>query len=239
MQTSPPLSPLAQTSSPMSADSLPINPQAFSRALESLPLANLYAKAAELQNSTVHLLRSNRELKIYSDSVAHAGSSNGNAAAGGRPVGGGHGAENENGDGGRTVRDEGDKDCLDAISENEEVIKRMEERIELVREEVERRGARWVAVLDEEAGGEGDGDGGAAEANRGRGAEAMGNGMVNGHETEDGGHNVNGGGSEVRNGHPTSQDLPGQPGGRLTDEELQRQLTQRLGDYENEDGVHL
>src|SRR5436853_5219876 len=39
-----------------------------------------------------------------------------------------------------------DADCVEAIQENEIVIKRMEERIQLVRIEVERRGASWREV---------------------------------------------------------------------------------------------
>ena len=38
----------------------------------------------------------------------------------------------------------GDKDCAEAITENEEVIRRMEERISLLRIEVEGRGMKWV-----------------------------------------------------------------------------------------------
>ena len=38
----------------------------------------------------------------------------------------------------------GDKDCAEAIMENEEVIRRMEERISLLRMEVEGRGMKWV-----------------------------------------------------------------------------------------------
>jgi len=38
----------------------------------------------------------------------------------------------------------GDKDCTEAIIENEEVIRRMEERISLLRIEVEGRGMKWV-----------------------------------------------------------------------------------------------
>ena len=39
--------------------------------------------------------------------------------------------------------DDGDQDCTDAISENNEVIERMEIRIKLLRDEVENRGFRW------------------------------------------------------------------------------------------------
>ncbi|KAI9845768.1 MAG: hypothetical protein M1838_001555 [Thelocarpon superellum] len=39
---------------------------------------------------------------------------------------------------------DGDVDCADALRENDEVIKRMEVRIDLLRQEVERRGYRWA-----------------------------------------------------------------------------------------------
>ncbi|KAL8902739.1 MAG: hypothetical protein Q9207_004414 [Kuettlingeria erythrocarpa] len=39
--------------------------------------------------------------------------------------------------------DDGDRDCADAIRENEDVIARMEARITLLRNEVENRGFRW------------------------------------------------------------------------------------------------
>jgi len=38
----------------------------------------------------------------------------------------------------------GDRDCAEAVMENEEVIRRMEERISLLRIEVEGRGMKWV-----------------------------------------------------------------------------------------------
>ncbi|CAK4033983.1 Hypothetical predicted protein [Lecanosticta acicola] len=39
--------------------------------------------------------------------------------------------------------DEGDRDCVEAIEENDVVIKRHEERIELLKVEAERRGLAW------------------------------------------------------------------------------------------------
>ncbi|KAI5310751.1 hypothetical protein KEM55_002620 [Ascosphaera atra] len=47
----------------------------------------------------------------------------------------------------------GDKDLEEAVSENEGVIKRMEERVELCRAELEVRGEKWIDDLlkDEEA----------------------------------------------------------------------------------------
>lgn len=49
----------------MSANAVPINPAAFAEALTSLPLASLYAKGAEIQNSIAHLQRSNEELQQF------------------------------------------------------------------------------------------------------------------------------------------------------------------------------
>lgn len=44
----------------------------------------------------------------------------------------------------REFADGGDAECADAMRENEEVIARMQERIALVRQEVEGRGMRWA-----------------------------------------------------------------------------------------------
>lgn len=95
--------------------------------------------------------------------------------------------------------EEGDQDCKEAMFENLTVIGRINERIELLREEVERRGMPWVNGDGEEA----------------RGKEDT---RVNG--AEDG-----------RNGSARN--------GRLTDEELRRQLEAQMGEEEEEDGVHL
>ncbi|KAF1970319.1 hypothetical protein BU23DRAFT_214328 [Bimuria novae-zelandiae CBS 107.79] len=83
----------------MSSESLPISPERFAKALESLSVSSLHAKAAELRNSITHLEKSNAELEEY-------------------------------------VRQEQDKDLYEAILENRDVIRRMEERIELVKKEV-------------------------------------------------------------------------------------------------------
>lgn len=83
-----------------------ITPEAFALAITDLPLENIYAKTAELQNSISHLLDSNVQMKPFAD--------------------------------------EGDTICRDAIRENDEVIKRLEERIKLCQTEVERRGQIWM-----------------------------------------------------------------------------------------------
>ncbi len=50
----------------------------------------------------------------------------------------------------RPFSEEGDQDCTDAIHENKEVIERMQERIRLLRVEVERRGLRWSDDAEDE-----------------------------------------------------------------------------------------
>ena len=94
--------------------------------------------------------------------------------------------------------------------ENLSVIGRMNERIGLLRAEVERRGLRWseAEVEDHE--------------------HAKTNGVVNGD-----GQPVNGLAS-------AGTSAPRAPSGRLTDEELRRQLeAQMSGMDEEDDGVHL
>ncbi|KAI5369155.1 putative translation machinery-associated protein [Septoria linicola] len=100
--------------------------------------------------------------------------------------------------------DEGDEVCKEAIAENDVVMERMLERVELCRVEVERRGMRWTGHV-QEAGGEEGKINGVVEVNGNRGSGA----------------------AETR------------PSGRLTDEELRRQLEAQMGDDEEDDGVHL
>jgi hypothetical protein len=81
----------------------------------------------------------------------------------------------------------GDIDCVAAIRENQDVIGRMNDRIELVKREVERRGQKW-------------------------------------HEAE-------------VNGKPDGEVTAG---GTINDEDLQRQMEERMAqDDDAEDGVHL
>lgn len=161
----------------MSADALPISPARFAEALTSLPLGNLFLKAAELRNSIAHLQSSNDQLKPYAD--------------------------------------EGDRDCAEAITENVEVIGRMEERIRLLKAEVEGRGAKW----DEDA------DVG-----------------TNGKKEEEGGDEDEDDEMEEVNGHVETNGTGTTERPRLTDEELARRLRERMdedmGDDDN-DGVHL
>lgn len=102
--------------------------------------------------------------------------------------------------------EEGDDDCREAMFENLSVIGRINQRIRLLREEVEKRGMRWSEGEVEDA-------------------EMNGEKIVNG--------DTNG----TANG---TNAAPRQPSGRLTDEELRRQLAAQMGDDDDEeDGVHL
>ncbi|KAL4877203.1 hypothetical protein BJY04DRAFT_198754 [Aspergillus karnatakaensis] len=98
----------------MSLETLPITPAAFAEAIKELTLPVLYAKVAELQNSIVHLRRSNQELHTF---VAES-------------------CDNET-----------DKQEIEGyISENEDVLKAMGERIQLCKAEVEERGQTWIEL---------------------------------------------------------------------------------------------
>ncbi|KAJ9493799.1 hypothetical protein H2202_010727 [Exophiala xenobiotica] len=165
-------------SSNMSADSTPISAQQFALAIQDLPIENIYSKAHEIRNSISHLERSNQQLQSYIDSIKTDSSLL------------------------EATRQEGDKDCSDAIHENAVVINRQQERMELLKQEVERRGGRW-------------------------------------HEA-DNGAKVNGSpeGSAPNGEAPaTSRGT----GGRLTDEELRRQMMERIVEDDNneDEGMHL
>lgn len=51
----------------MSSGAAPISPTRFAAALESLPLENLHAKAAELRNSIAHLKHSNEQMLPFAE----------------------------------------------------------------------------------------------------------------------------------------------------------------------------
>lgn len=109
----------------MSADSVPITPARFAAALKDLPLSSLHLKLAELRNSIVHLDYSNEQLRPYAEGKATVMSTTTTTSQPQQPP------------------YPPDQDCIDAIRENEEVIERMQERIRLVRVEVEARGLNW------------------------------------------------------------------------------------------------
>ncbi|ETN41892.1 uncharacterized protein HMPREF1541_03831 [Cyphellophora europaea CBS 101466] len=104
----------------MTANIPPISPSRFALALQDLPLENLYAKAREIDNSIAHLRRSNAQLQEFSDSI-----------------------RSDETISGETREEVGDRECLEAIRENEEVIERQRERVGLLKAEVERRGRTW------------------------------------------------------------------------------------------------
>jgi hypothetical protein len=102
--------------------------------------------------------------------------------------------------------DEGDEVCKEAIAENDVVISRTQERIQLCKAEVEGRGLVWTGHADKsEVNGDADG-------------------VVNG--------------DAAQGGDATAGNSSRASSGRLTDEELRRQLESQLED-DGDDGVHL
>lgn len=114
---------------------------------------------------------------------------------------------------------EGDKDCYEAMIENEEVIERMEHRIEMLKAEVEARGLRWIEEHEKP---QENGAGEDEDTHMEDAEEAHANG------TE---------GETTTTAAPTTTNAPA-ASGRLTDEDLQRLLAERIGD-DDEEGVHL
>lgn len=108
--------------------------------------------------------------------------------------------------------EEGDQDCKDAMFENLGVIGRMNQRIQLIKSEVQRRGIRWTEGELEDAA---------------AGKESATN-MVNGN-----GQLVNG-----NSVHTPAAATQLAQSGSLSDEELRRRLEQQMSEAE-EDGVHL
>ncbi|RYP92465.1 hypothetical protein DL770_001411 [Monosporascus sp. CRB-9-2] len=200
----------------MSADSQPISPARFAEALKDLPASSLALKVLELRNSIAFLDYSNAELKPFAEGTVTAldVDSNSQQQQAGRP----------------------DQDCIDAIAENEVVITRMQERIELVRAEVESRGLDW-----REFQGKPEEDAAAAQASNGTGtsesrAAAAGNlaNGVNEHASgEESGQNA-----AWRDGTFQAGTIQG-----ASDVELLQQLMDRMprdnDDDDPEGGMHL
>lgn len=217
----------------------PISPTRFAAALKDLSLSMLHLKVLELRNSIAHLDYSNEQLRPFADGTAPPTS-----VASGTPP-------------------QPDQDCADAIAENEGVIARMQERIQLIRAEVEERGCSWAEFQSKE---EVEEEQEAARRRRERGEAGLVNGAsgrdgaVNGEGTRDGG-GASGNGESGRTTHSAWTDgtfqtgtisngevrmdaVPGREaggGGSLTDEELRRRLEEQMGSLEEEDeeGVHL
>ncbi|KAH0419746.1 hypothetical protein CcaCcLH18_14303 [Colletotrichum camelliae] len=226
-----------------SADTAPISPTRFAAALKDLSLPTLHLKVLEIRNSILHLQYSNAQLKPFAEGAATTLDAATDAAAG-RP----------------------DPDCVEAIRENEAVIARMEERVAIIRAEVEERGHSWNEFRSkEEVDAEGDTK---QEATNGTGVNGTTtaaattatatNGLAAAREQEE--RTANGAGAAAPSAHPAWLDgtfqtgtirngeiqLDAQPGqrangtgGRLTDEELRRAMEEQmrgLGQDDDEDG---
>jgi hypothetical protein len=237
-QTRPPLQPEACHLSPnhqdttftfkMSSEALPINPARFASALKDLPLETLHFKGAEIRNSIAHLDYSNEQLKPFADGT--------DPSCNGTP----------------------DQDCIDAIRENEVVIGRMQERIALLRAEVEGRGSSWLEFVSaEELAESGEKTEGGRELVNGTGQEgedtevegrssAWSDGtfqtgrIVNGEVVMDGQSN------NVLNGTATGDSTRGGmatngTGGTMNDDALRRAMEERMREMaqDDEDGMHL
>lgn len=119
-----------------------------------------------------------------------------------------------------------DPDCKQAVTENLEVIQRMENRVLMLKQEVEGRGLRWVEGDDYKEG----------MLEPGEGV------VVNGANGQTSGVNgtARGGGAHQLAAAAASASAPS---GRLTDEQLARLLAERMGEPddndEEEEGVHL
>jgi hypothetical protein len=213
----------------MASQTTPITPTAFAAALKELSLPLLHLKVLELRNSIAHLDYSNEELRPFAEGTQAVLSAS---------------------------TPQPDQDCIDAIAENETVIARMLERIELIKAEVEERGCSWTEFQSKE-------EVEAEERRRGEGLE--GTGLVNGVDGHtDGGNEEEEGrnpwrdgtfqtgtisngivsmdevaGSRLRGG---SRAAAAAGGGSLTDEELRRRLEEQMGrleDGDEEGGMHL
>jgi len=207
----------------MSADSLPIAPARFAEAIKDLSLASLHLKVLELRNSMAHLDYSNEQLRPFAEGTEAALGSTSDPPRAARP----------------------DQDCIDAIKENEEVIERMQQRMRMVREEVEKRGFSWTEFQSKEE----------LEAEREAATQAVTNGDT---ETHANGQPQGGEGpaprAQAREAHPAWTDGTFQAGtirngearmdgtgprADLSDEEVRRALQERLRvgqDEDDEDG---
>jgi len=230
----------------MSADAAPITAGRFAEAIKDLSLSMLHLKVLELRNSIAHLDYSNEQLRPFAEGTATALDSPSSSPATAQQ------------------QQQPDQDCIDAIRENEAVVARMQERIALIRAEVESRGLSWTELQSREE----------VEAERRAAAAAA--AMVNGHPPEDddasptsstlaatarpttgtgnegqGSHSAWGDGTfqtgTIRNGEVRFDEVQGQParsgggGGSLTDDELRRRLEEQMGDLDVDDegGMHL
>ena len=126
----------------------------------------------------------------------------------------------------QSFAEEGDRECADAIRENEEVIARMEERVELLKAEVEGRGFLW------DAGEKGNFPNGGKEP--GEDVE-----MVENNEAVSGGEGGDERAAVGINGVTETRTRDTGRGGTLGDEELMRRLRDRMEEDADDGGVHL
>ncbi|OAA61287.1 hypothetical protein SPI_05311 [Niveomyces insectorum RCEF 264] len=212
----------------MSSEALPISPARFAEAIKDLTLQTLHLKVLEIRNDIAHLEYSNEQLRPYAEGTAAV-------------LGSGHGADGD-------APPQPDPDCVDAIRENLVVIARKHGQLDLVRTEVESRGASWTEFLSKEEVEQ------AQALLRARAqAQAEAQAQVNGtasHEAANGDGDITGGPTAasttgnpwtdgtfqtgtIRNGvlqmDPVPAPPPANTAGRLTDDELRRALEARLG----------
>ncbi|KAK4560310.1 hypothetical protein LTR86_005504 [Recurvomyces mirabilis] len=124
--------------------------------------------------------------------------------------------------------DEGDQDCKDAMFENLTVIGRMNTRVQLLKAEVEKRGMMWVEDPSDLRQAPLDGDAVVVERQQG--------------SVDSGANGVGHANGALQNGITGSGSAARAPSGRLTDEELRRQIEAQMGvdaDEGEDDGVHL
>jgi hypothetical protein len=129
--------------------------------------------------------------------------------------------------------DEGDQDCKDAMFENLGVITRMHGRVELIKAEVEKRGMPWPSEERER---------GAVDVQRLRdfGIEGETGEQIIVARPERETPTANGTADSAAAGLANGENASGraQQSGRLTDEELRRQLEAQMG-ADDEEGVYL
>ncbi|KAI0189836.1 hypothetical protein EV127DRAFT_103549 [Xylaria flabelliformis] len=192
----------------MSSETQPISPARFAEALKDLPASSLALKVLELHNSIAHLDYSNAELKPFAEGITPTLDHHGNPSEAGQP----------------------DQDCKDAIAENEAVIARMQERIELIRAEVEGRGLSW-----REFQGTADDAATAAEQNTDNTTQNEMPGTAT--------NAVNGHGQSAETQHEAWRDGTFQTGTIRGDDELLRELLNRMPPEDDEQdpdgGMHL
>jgi hypothetical protein len=127
--------------------------------------------------------------------------------------------------------DAGDSDCADAIRENKVVMQRFQERLQMLREEVEGRGMRWVVDTEGEW----------------EGKPSLLNGssmdLEPGEERSNGTHAANATTGPNLEPEASGESAEQQRSGRLTDEELRLLMAARMDDpdggEEEEGGLHL